>query len=55
VAIHIGLGQVWLTALVVFAATARTLLARVRVRRWLDRITATILIGIGVSVAVEAG
>lgn len=55
VAIHIGLGQLWLTLVVIFAAKARTLLARVRVRRWLDRITATILIGIGVSVAVETG
>jgi threonine/homoserine/homoserine lactone efflux protein len=55
VAIHIGLGQLWLTLIVMFAAKAHTLLARVRARRWLDRITATILIGIGVSVAVETG
>jgi threonine/homoserine/homoserine lactone efflux protein len=55
VAIHIVLGQLWLTLVVIFAAKARKLLAKVRVRRWLDRITATILIGIGVTVAVETG
>lgn len=55
VAIHIGLGQLWLTTMVIFAAKARRLLAQVRVRRWLDRVTATVLIGIGVSVALETG
>ena len=38
----------WSTA-VVFAARTRTLLARV------DRISATVLIGIGVGVALETG
>jgi threonine/homoserine/homoserine lactone efflux protein len=43
------------TPVVIFAAKAGTLPAPVRVRRRLDRITATILIGIAVSLAVEAG
>lgn len=55
VAIHIGLSLLWSAIVVTFAAKARTLLARGRVWRWLDRITATVLIGIGVSVALETG
>ena len=39
------------------ALSAFTLVALVAVltRRWLDRVTALVLIGIGVSVAVETG
>ncbi|MCP2169561.1 LysE family translocator [Goodfellowiella coeruleoviolacea] len=53
VAIHVGLGLVWQLVLVWAAGRATAVLRRPRVKRWLDRITATALIGFGVRVAVE--
>ncbi|WP_198037012.1 LysE family translocator [Nocardia sp. BMG51109] len=53
VAIHVACGLVWLGGLVWVAARARRLLTRDAVRRWLDRVTATVLIGLGVKLAVE--
>jgi threonine/homoserine/homoserine lactone efflux protein len=54
VAIHLAIGLVWLPTLVWTADRARRLFLRDRVRRVLDRITATVLIGLGVKLAAEA-
>jgi threonine/homoserine/homoserine lactone efflux protein len=54
VAIHLGIGLIWLPLIVWTAARARHLFLRERIRRWLDRITATVLIGLGVKLAAEA-
>ncbi|SFP70705.1 Threonine/homoserine/homoserine lactone efflux protein [Amycolatopsis arida] len=54
VAIHLAAGLLWLPVIVWAAQRARRLLLRERVRRWLDRITATVLIGLGVRLAAEA-
>lgn len=47
-------GLVWLPILVWLATRARQLLLRERVRLWLDRVTATVLVGLGVKVALDA-
>lgn len=54
VAIHLTIGLIWLPLIVWTAARARHLFQRDRVRRWLDRLTATVLIGLGVKLAAEA-
>ena len=54
VAVHLAIGLVWLPILVWLATRARQLLLRERVRLWLDRITATVLVGLGVKVALDA-
>lgn len=53
VATHIAIGLLWSTVLVWVAGRARALFQRQRVRAWLDRITATVLIGLGLKLAVE--
>ncbi|MEV0705042.1 LysE family translocator [Saccharopolyspora sp. NPDC050389] len=53
VATHISIGLLWSTALVWLAGRARALFQRQRVRAWLDRITATVLIGLGLKLAAE--
>jgi threonine/homoserine/homoserine lactone efflux protein len=54
VAIHLSIGLIWLPLVAVTAARARHLFTRDHVRRWLDRLTATVLIGLGVKLATEA-
>lgn len=54
VAIHLGIGLIWLPLIVWTAAKARHLFLRDRFRRWLDRLTATVLIGLGVKLATES-
>ncbi|PPK63764.1 LysE family translocator [Actinokineospora auranticolor] len=54
VAIHIGVSFVWFPVLILLATKARALLLRDRVRAWLDRVTATVLIGVGVKLATDA-
>ena len=54
VAIHLAIGLSWLPLVVLTAAKARHVFLRERFRRWLDRITATVLIGLGVKLAAEA-
>jgi threonine/homoserine/homoserine lactone efflux protein len=54
VAIHLSIGLIWLPLIVWTAARARQLFLRERFRRWLDRITATVLIGLGGKLATEA-
>ncbi|QIZ34113.1 LysE family translocator [Saccharopolyspora sp. ASAGF58] len=53
VATHVSIGLLWDTALVWVASRARALFEKQRVRAWLDRVTATVLIGLGLKLAVE--
>lgn len=53
VVIHLGVTFTWYPTLIWFAARARKLLLGYRVRRWMDRVTATILIGLGIKLAAE--
>ena len=54
VALHVVLGIGWLGALVLLAGRARGLLLRERVRTWLDRTTAGVLVGLGVAMVADA-
>lgn len=54
VAIHLTVGVLWYSLLVWAASRARRLLLRQRVKRWLDRITAGVLLGLGLKLATEA-
>lgn len=47
VATHIAIGLVWLSVITWVAGYASNVLTRARVRRWLDRVTATVLVGLG--------
>lgn len=53
VAIHLAAGLVWLPALVWTAGRARAFFQQERVRRWMDRLTATVLLGLGAKLAAE--
>lgn len=53
VAIHLTAGLLWLPSLVWVAGRARAFLQKERVRRWMDRVTATVLVGLGVKLAAE--
>ncbi|GAA2835306.1 LysE family translocator [Crossiella cryophila] len=53
VLIHVGLGFLWQFVLVGLAGSARRWLTRRRVRTWLDRLTATILLGLGLRLALQ--
>ncbi|MCK2243189.1 MULTISPECIES: LysE family translocator [unclassified Crossiella] len=53
VLIHVGLGFLWQFVLVGLAGSARRWLSRRRVRTWLDRLTATILLGLGLRLALQ--
>lgn len=54
VAIHLVVTFCWYPILIVVAARARGLLLRERVRIWMERLTAAVLIGVGVRLATEA-
>jgi threonine/homoserine/homoserine lactone efflux protein len=54
VALHVTIGVAWLTGPVLLAARARRPLLRERVRRWLDRTTAGVLLGLGVAMVATA-
>ena len=51
VGIHLTVGLLWMPSLVWMAGRARRLFAREPVRRWMERVTATVLIGLGVKLA----
>ena len=53
VAIHLAIGLVWLPAVAWTADRARRVLLRERVKVWFDRITASVLIGLGVKIALS--
>ncbi|GID15902.1 LysE family translocator [Actinocatenispora rupis] len=52
-AVHDAEGMVWFTVLICVARLARRVLDRVAVRRWIDRVTGTVLVAFGVRLAVE--
>ncbi|WP_086665330.1 LysE family translocator [Lentzea kentuckyensis] len=52
VAIHLGIGLVWLPILIALAGRARAFLMRQRVL--LDRLTASVFVGLGLKLAFEA-
>lgn len=54
VAIHVAVGFVWFPPLIWVASRARALLLRDRVRRWLDRATATVLIALGIKLVTDS-
>lgn len=54
VAIHLAIGLIWLPMVAWTADRARRILLRDRVKLWFDRITATVLIGLGLRLAVES-
>ncbi|GAB1514942.1 LysE family translocator [Actinophytocola sp. KF-1] len=54
VAIHLAVTFVWFPLVIGLAARARTLLLRDRVRRWLDRATATVLIALGIKLVTDS-
>lgn len=53
VAVHVSIGLLWSTGLVWAAGRARSLFERERFRAWMDRITASVLIGLGLKLAAE--
>ena len=53
-AIHIATGVVWLAFYAWLVARARAVVGRPRVRRTLDRLTGTVLVGLGIRVARES-
>ena len=54
VAIHLLVTWTWYPLVVLFAVRARRALMRERVRRWMDRVTAGVLIGLGVRLATDS-
>ncbi|GAA0230540.1 LysE family translocator [Saccharothrix mutabilis subsp. mutabilis] len=55
VGVHVGLGQVWQIGVVWLAGRAAVALTRPRVRRWTERLTASVLVGFGLKVAFDTG
>lgn len=53
-ATHWALSLVWLLALSAGVGLARDLLARARVRRWVEGVTGGLLVGVGARLAVTA-
>ncbi|GAA2782329.1 LysE family translocator [Saccharopolyspora taberi] len=53
VGVHVSLGLLWLTGLTWIAGRARALFQRDRVRAWMDRVTASVLVGLGLKLALE--
>ncbi|MCF2573283.1 LysE family translocator [Brevibacterium sp. UCMA 11754] len=54
VAIALAIGTVWHAAIVLLATRARGILTRERVKVWLDRTSAAVMIALGVRLATEA-
>ena len=53
VAIHLAATYVWYPVLISIANRARGLLLRDKVRKWMERTTATVLIAVGIRLAME--
>jgi threonine/homoserine/homoserine lactone efflux protein len=54
VAIHVTIGFIWFPPIIWAASRARALLLRERVRHWLDRATATVLIALGIKLVADS-
>ncbi|MEU4739830.1 LysE family translocator [Actinosynnema sp. NPDC023658] len=55
VGVHVGIGQVWQVVVVWLAGRAALVLTRPAVRRWTERLTASVLVGFGLKVAFDSG
>jgi threonine/homoserine/homoserine lactone efflux protein len=55
VGVHVAIGQVWQLVLVWLAGRAVVVLTRPAVRRWTERLTASVLVGFGLKVAWDSG
>lgn len=53
--IHIAMGQLWQIAVVWLAGRAAVALTRPAVRRWTERVTASVLVAFGLRVALDSG
>lgn len=53
-AVFLGLGTAWLVLFTALLGRLRPLLARDAVRRWVERVTGAVLVGLGVRLAVDA-
>ncbi len=54
VAIHAVLSMVWLSTYVLLLSRLKTQFAKPRVRQWLDRVTGTVLVGFGGTIALQS-
>ncbi|MFI9009673.1 LysE family translocator [Actinosynnema sp. NPDC053489] len=55
VGVHVAVGQVWQLVVVWLAGRAVVVLTRPAVRRWTERLTASVLVGFGLKVAFDSG
>ncbi|KOX20332.1 lysine transporter LysE [Saccharothrix sp. NRRL B-16348] len=55
VGVHVAIGQVWQLVVVWLAGRAVAVLTRPAVRRWTERLTASVLVGFGLKVAFDSG
>ncbi|TQM83539.1 threonine/homoserine/homoserine lactone efflux protein [Saccharothrix saharensis] len=55
VGVHVAIGQVWQLVVVWLAGRAVVVLTRPAVRRWTERLTASVLVGFGLKVALDSG
>jgi threonine/homoserine/homoserine lactone efflux protein len=54
VGIHVAIGQVWQLVVVWLAGRVTAVLTRPRVKRWTERLTASVLLGFGLKVALDS-
>ncbi|MCE6993753.1 LysE family translocator [Saccharothrix sp. S26] len=55
VGVHVAVGQVWQLVVVWLAGRAVVVLTRPAVRRWTERLTATVLVGFGLRLVFDSG
>ncbi|ROP40855.1 LysE family translocator [Saccharothrix texasensis] len=55
VGVHVTIGQVWQLVVVWLAGRAVVVLAKPAVRRWTERLTASVLVGFGLKMAFDSG
>ncbi|MEU4442151.1 LysE family translocator [Actinosynnema sp. NPDC050801] len=55
VGVHVGIGQVWQIVVVWLAGRAVVVLTKPAVRRWTERLTASVLVGFGLKMAFDSG
>lgn len=55
VGVHVTVGQIWQIVVVWLAGRAAIVLAKPAVRRWTERLTASVLVGFGLKMAFDSG
>jgi len=55
VGVHVAIGQVWQLVVVWLAGRAVAVLTKPAVRRWTERLTASVLVGFGLKIAFDSG